>query len=238
MVNFYYSRFYRWTRPVTWIIWVIVCNVSGWEFHTTFIGLLVAIVYAGVFPIIAKGIEQRPVRSEVEKFKADITEYLRTLFEDIAHINNDEGLYGFDFIRFTLPDSHAGASAELFLNDDYSFSIQIFKKLFDEDPDNEIMKGNYRDTLCYEKGGYIAKNTRFRDELLSKSIGEFETPAWHDDDRPFFSISLYSFANIMNFGWQSYYAESIICTLANEKHFKVSFNRRRDRERMIGIIFN
>ena len=199
-----------------------------------------AAAYAIIPPILAIGGDYVHKCEEFEK-NSPVVEYLRTLFEDIAYINEVSGEYGHDFFHISFTLSNQGdSSASLMLGESYDETIQIFKELFETDPDNEIMKKNYREVLCYECDGYIAKNTSFKNELLGKSIGDFTRPTGYDGDDLWFSITLRSFANVMALekGMRDA-AASVICTLAREQHFKVNYDKMRsDGERVVGIAFN
>lgn len=248
-MEFIQSRFYKWTRAILWIAALIGIGLSQ-TLALAVVWLAAALAYTVVPALIARGpiipsgasggSAPRGGAGE-RKGNSEAIAYLRTLFEDIAHINEVSGEYGNDFflIGFTL-SNQGDSSAELMLGKSYSETIQIFKELFVTDPDNEVMKKNYRETLCYERNGYIAKNASFKEELLGKSVGEFTRPDWYEDEDAWFSISLHSFSSVMALqAGQRDAVASAICELAREQNFKVQYDtKRRDGKRVVGIAFN
>lgn len=239
--KFTHSRFYRWSRII--VCAAAILGAPAFRGDTTIMSLYcyaAAAAYSVIPPILAIGGDYAQ-KSEAFQKSSQVVGYLRTLFEDIAHINEVNGEYGHDFFAINFILSNQGDSyAHLMLGESYDETIQIFKELFDADPDNEIMKKNYREALSYERNGYIAKNTSFKNELLCKSIGEFTRPTGCNGDDLWFSITLRSFADVMALetGMRDA-AASVICTLALEQHFKVNYDKMQsDGKRVVGIVFN
>lgn len=142
------------------------------------VSVVVALGYTIVPTLIARRDAACPAsRSEIEEFKKNspVVSYLDTMFDDISHINAISGDYGIKF-SFARVELNKYPVLQLYLTADKN-RVDFIQKYNDNAhlwytgvrgegvKSPEELQNEFSSHFCYDRDGYVAKNTSFRKEL-------------------------------------------------------------------------
>ena len=185
-----------WVKVVVWVVAILVTAMG--PPGALFVALPVAVIYtiACVFievadkenvaetlvsylkrTFAARDVKEIPTQGKVESFleNSPTMAYIKTMLEDIDHINSISDEYGIQYlyVQFKLASIRSESTMRLYTTPDEERIdfIESYSHIFESyDSDTaylteEQLQKNFASSLSYERDGYTAKNPEFQQYL-------------------------------------------------------------------------
>ena len=167
-----------WVKVVVWVVAILVTAMG--PPGALFVALPLAILYTlvpGIVSSVARDVKEIPTQGKVESFleNSPTMAYIKTMLEDIDHINSISDEYGIQYlyVQFKLASIRSESTMRLYTTPDEERIdfIESYSHIFESyDSDTaylteEQLQKNFASSLSYERDGYTAKNPEFQQYL-------------------------------------------------------------------------